>query len=109
MSKKINIFWFRRDLRLDDNIGFYEALKSDYSVLPIFIFDSEILDKLPKEDARVTFIHDTLQDMRQTLRDEHNSSIALFHGAVAAVDVAADVRSRRWSGVWSKDGWCHCL
>jgi deoxyribodipyrimidine photo-lyase len=85
MSKKINIFWFRRDLRLDDNIGFYEALKSDYSVLPIFIFDSEILDKLPKEDARVTFIHDTLQDMRQTLRDEHNSSIALFHGKPKAI------------------------
>ncbi|ARV08315.1 deoxyribodipyrimidine photolyase [Winogradskyella sp. PC-19] len=80
MSKPINIFWFRRDLRLDDNVGFYEALKSDCSVLPIFIFDSEILDKLPKDDARVTFIHQTLQNMRQTLQDTCNSNIAIYHG-----------------------------
>ena len=45
----VSIFWFRRDLRLDDNVGFLEALKSDYPVLPIFIFDKEILDKLDKE------------------------------------------------------------
>lgn len=80
MNKKTNIFWFRRDLRLDDNVGFYEALKSDHPVLPIFIFDSEILDELPKDDARVTFIHETLQDMRKTLQEERNSSIAIFHG-----------------------------
>ena len=60
MKKTVNIFWFRRDLRLDDNVGLYEALKDKYQVLPIFIFDSEILDKLPKDDARVTFIHDSL-------------------------------------------------
>ncbi|WP_417876376.1 cryptochrome/photolyase family protein [Winogradskyella sediminis] len=78
--QKINIFWFRRDLRLDDNLGFYEALRSDYSVLPIFIFDTEILEHLPKDDARVTFIHQTLQSMRQTLQQEHQSSIALYHG-----------------------------
>jgi deoxyribodipyrimidine photo-lyase len=80
MSKKVTVFWFRRDLRLDDNIGFLEALKGDYPVLPIFIFDIEILDKLPKDDARVTFIHETLDDMRKTLQNEHDSSIALFHG-----------------------------
>ncbi|SDR89515.1 cryptochrome/photolyase family protein [Winogradskyella sediminis] len=78
--QKINIFWFRRDLRLDDNLGFYEALRSDYSVLPIFIFDTEILEHLPKNDARVTFIHQTLQSMRQTLQQEHQSSIALYYG-----------------------------
>lgn len=80
MSKKIAIFWFRRDLRLEDNVGFLEALKGDCPVLPIFIFDTEILDKLPKDDARVTFIHETLDKMRQTLQNEHNSSMALFHG-----------------------------
>ncbi|WP_179320355.1 cryptochrome/photolyase family protein [Winogradskyella helgolandensis] len=80
MSKKVNIFWFRRDLRLDDNLGFYEALKGDLPVLPIFIFDTEILDHLPKDDARVTFIHQTLQTMRQTLQDDYNSSIAILHG-----------------------------
>jgi len=80
MNKPVNIFWFRRDLRLDDNLGFFEALKGDYPVLPIFIFDSEILEKLPKDDARVTFIFDTLQKMRNTLQDEHDSSLAMFHG-----------------------------
>lgn len=80
MKKTVNIFWFRRDLRLDDNRGFYEALKGEHPVLPIFIFDSEILDKLPKDDARVTFIHNVLQTMRNTLQDEHGSSIAIYHG-----------------------------
>lgn len=80
MNKKTNIFWFRRDLRLDDNIGFYEALNSDFPVLPIFIFDSEILDKLPTADSRITFIHDTLQDMRKTLQHNYGSSIAMFYG-----------------------------
>ena len=80
MDKKINIFWFRRDLRLDDNVGFYKALKSDASVLPIFIFDSDILDRLPENDARVTFIHNTLQHMRKELNDIYGSSIAMFYG-----------------------------
>ncbi|QTD38537.1 deoxyribodipyrimidine photo-lyase [Polaribacter batillariae] len=80
MKNKINIFWFRRDLRLDDNIGFYNALKSDFPVLPIFIFDENILDKLPKNDARVTFIFDELQKMRKTLQDENDSSLAIYYG-----------------------------
>ncbi len=80
MKQHINIFWFRRDLRLDDNVGFYEALKGNLPILPIFIFDSEILDKLPKDDARVTFIHEMLQSMCQILQDEYNSSIAIYHG-----------------------------
>ena len=80
MSSKTNIFWFRRDLRLDDNKGFYEALKGEYPVLPIFIFDSDILDDLPEDDARVTFIFKTIQKIRKTLQDDYNSSIAVFHG-----------------------------
>ncbi len=78
-SNKVNIFWFRRDLRLDDNVGFLEALKGDLPVLPIFIFDKEILDKLPKDDARVTFIFETLQRMRSTLQDEYGSSLAMYY------------------------------
>ncbi|WP_339712543.1 deoxyribodipyrimidine photo-lyase [uncultured Kriegella sp.] len=80
MREKVSIFWFRRDLRLDDNIGFLQALKGDFPVLPIFIFDTEILDHLDKNDARVTFIHTILQDMRITLQKEFGSSIALFSG-----------------------------
>lgn len=80
MNKIVNVFWFRRDLRLDDNKGFFEALKGEYPVLPVFIFDSEILNKLPKTDARVTFIHDTLQNMRVRLQNDYDSSLAIYHG-----------------------------
>ena len=55
--ENINIFWFRRDLRLNDNAGLYQALKTGVPVLPIFIFDKSILDKLEdKKDRRVSFI-----------------------------------------------------
>jgi deoxyribodipyrimidine photo-lyase len=50
------IFWFRRDLRLDDNVGLFHALSTHENVLPIFIFDPGILEDLPKDDARVYFI-----------------------------------------------------
>jgi len=86
MSQKIiNVFWFRRDLRLDDNVGLLNALKSDHPVLPIFIFDKDILDKLPERDARVTFIHNTLRDITKQLQDAHGSGIAMFHGKPEAV------------------------
>ena len=86
MSKqKLTIFWFRRDLRLDDNVGLFEALKSGNPILPIFIFDKEILDKLHKDDARVTFIHKTLQSMRDDLLKTFGSSLALFHGTPEAI------------------------
>lgn len=66
---KINIFWFRRDLRLHDNAGLYHALKGYNSVQAIFIFDKNILDKLPAKDARVNFIHDALKDLKKELND----------------------------------------
>ena len=80
MNNKVSIFWFRRDLRLDDNVGFLAALKGDHPVMPIFIFDSEILEKLPENDPRVTFIHETLHQMRSELQDKHGSSIAIYNG-----------------------------
>ncbi|MFD0990927.1 cryptochrome/photolyase family protein [Mariniflexile jejuense] len=80
MKQSVNIFWFRRDLRLDDNKALYEALKGDFPVLPIFIFDSEILNKLPEDDARVTFIHNTLQAIREILQNKYDSSLAILHG-----------------------------
>ena len=80
MKEPINLFWFRRDLRLDDNVGFYHALKSELPVLPIFIFDTQILEGLPKDDARVTFIFETLQKLRKELQKEYDSSIAIFQG-----------------------------
>ena len=75
----INIFWFRRDLRLDDNCGLFNALSSDKKVLPIFIFDEDILNKLPKDDSRVSFLHQELENIQEQLL-KINSSISVFHG-----------------------------
>ncbi|MFI1742974.1 cryptochrome/photolyase family protein [Thalassobellus sediminis] len=80
MKHSINIFWFRRDLRLNDNHGLFEALQAKSPVLPIFIFDSNILERLPKDDARVTFIHETLQKISKKLQKEYNSGISMFLG-----------------------------
>lgn len=80
MNEKVSLFWFRRDLRLEDNVGFLEALKGAYPILPIFIFDKHILDRLPKNDPRVNFIFDTLQKMRKKLQNTHKSSLSIYYG-----------------------------
>ncbi|MDW3191762.1 MAG: deoxyribodipyrimidine photo-lyase [Cytophagales bacterium] len=72
---KISIFWFRRDLRLEDNHGLFEALSADFPVQPIFIFDRNILDKLnDKKDARVHFLHQELHRLQQVLQ-EHGTTL----------------------------------
>ena len=68
VSESIAIHWFRRDLRLEDNAALSLALASHERVVPLFIFDSNILDHLDADDRRVTFIHDTLVAMHATLR-----------------------------------------
>lgn len=78
MSDKVRVFWFRRDMRFEDNVGLYHALSGEFPVLPLFIFDKHILDELPKNDARATFIHDELQKMRSYLQEHHDSSIATY-------------------------------
>ncbi|MGV6861980.1 MAG: cryptochrome/photolyase family protein [Putridiphycobacter sp.] len=75
----MNIFWFRRDLRLTDNVGLKAAIASDQNVQPIFIFDTNILDELEKDDARVTFIYNTLKQINAEL-NKVNSSILILHG-----------------------------
>ena len=75
----MTVFWFRRDLRLHDNVGLYHALKEKGDILPIFIFDTDILDKLPKDDARVNFIHDQLVKMNEKLQSE-GSGMNVYHG-----------------------------
>lgn len=75
-----NVFWFRRDLRLKDNTGLYHALKSKVKIKAIFIFDTEILDKLDnKRDARVTFIYDTISDLKAEL-EAIGSSLDVYYG-----------------------------
>ncbi|MES2863669.1 MAG: deoxyribodipyrimidine photo-lyase [Bacteroidota bacterium] len=75
----MTIFWFRRDLRLDDNTALFHALNNDENVLPIFIFDETILQYLEKNDARVTFIHNQLEKMNNDLA-KINKSLAVFYG-----------------------------
>ncbi len=75
----MHVFWFRRDLRLEDNVGLFHALNSETPILPIFIFDESILSQLPKDDARVTFIHQQLEKIQQQL-STFGKSLALFHG-----------------------------
>ena len=79
MKTTISIFWFRRDLRLNDNCGLFHALISDKKILPIFIFDEDILSKLPADDARVSFLHQELRNIHHQLL-ELNSNLSVFHG-----------------------------
>lgn len=78
-NKHMNIFWFRRDLRLEDNVGLYHALQSDEEILPIFIFDKNILKQLLKDDARVTFIYQQLENIQNQLKSI-GKSLAVFYG-----------------------------
>lgn len=76
---KINVFWLRRDIRLEDNCGLYHALKEEHKVLPVFIFDREILDKLEnKSDKRVDYFHQALKEIHEELK-KHKSGITIFH------------------------------
>ena len=78
--KEYNIFWFRRDLRLYDNHGLSAATNNSLKVIPIFIFDISITDKLPKDDRRINFIHDNLVKIDSELKMKFNSSINIFKG-----------------------------
>lgn len=73
-EQPINLFWFRRDLRLDDNHGLYHALTSGLPVLPVFIFDTQILEKLEDpDDARVTFIYQQITVLHKKLKEAGSS------------------------------------
>jgi len=81
------LFWFRRDLRLHDNAALYHALSSGEPVLPLFIFDSDILTHLnDPRDARVTFIHDTLADMHMALEERGTTLLVLYGKPVAVLE-----------------------
>ena len=83
--KKVSIFWFRRDLRLEDNHGLFQALNEGENLLPLFIFDKNILDKLAnKTDARVEFIHGQITRIHQEL-EKKESSILVKYGDPEAV------------------------
>jgi len=74
MKQKLNIFWFRRDLRLHDNAGLLRALSAGLPVLPVFVFDKIILDQLEDDnDRRVSFIYRSLQEIQQQLLEQQST------------------------------------
>ena len=78
---KISIFWYRRDLRLEDNTGLFKALNENKNILPIFIFDDAILDELPEDDARVNFIYESLAKINKQL-NKHSTSLQILKGQI---------------------------
>ncbi len=89
----MTVFWFRRDLRLSDNAALSNALHSHEAVLPIFIFDENILSQLEKDDARVTFIHKQLENIQSEL-NKIGKSLAVFHGTLGNGFQATDFRKQ---------------
>ncbi|MBI3141629.1 MAG: deoxyribodipyrimidine photo-lyase [Bacteroidetes bacterium] len=79
MHQAVSIFWFRRDLRLHDNHGLFRALTQHKPVLPVFIFDTDILDELPMGDQRVAFIHWAIENISNQLR-QLGKELLVFHG-----------------------------
>lgn len=75
----MDIFWFRRDLRINDNTALYNALISGKNIQPIFIFDDNIVEELPNNDARITFIYQQLNGINVELK-KHGSSLKIFYG-----------------------------
>lgn len=74
-----HIFWFRRDLRIDDNAGLFQALKSGAAVRCVFVFDTDILATLPAADRRIAFIWDCVEILRQRLQAA-GSDLYVAHG-----------------------------
>ena len=97
MSKQqVAVFWFRRDLRLEDNVGLFHALKSKYTVIPLFIFDDAILNSLPYSDPRVGFIYENLykintqlQELGSALLVKKGKTLAVWESLLKEFDIAA--------------------
>jgi deoxyribodipyrimidine photo-lyase len=82
--EKISVFWFRRDLRLEDNTALAKAVSSGLPVLPLFIFDPQIIDELNVDDARISFIYSQLQKIHRQLA-ALNSSLHILKGEPLAI------------------------
>lgn len=82
---KTSIFWLRRDLRLNDNHALFQAEQLSQNIIPLFIFDEEILSKLEdKDDARLSFIYETLETIRQQLKKTNSSLLTMYGSPVKA-------------------------
>jgi len=84
MKENFSVFWFRRDLRLDDNLGLNAALSSGLKVIPIFIFDTEIINKLEKNDLRIKMIHAALVKLNDAMLG-NRCNVGMYLGNPKAV------------------------
>ena len=84
MQENFSVFWFRRDLRLDDNLGLNAALSSGLKVIPIFIFDTEIINKLEKNDLRIKMIHAALGKLNDAMLG-NRCNVGMYLGNPKAV------------------------
>lgn len=88
----VNIFWFRRDLRLEDNTALYHALKTRENVLPIFICNPDIIERLEFSPAeRFNFIYENLKEIKGKL-EKFGSSLAVLYGR--PIDVFKDLLTK---------------
>jgi deoxyribodipyrimidine photo-lyase len=79
-TESITLFWFRRDLRVDDNHALYKALKENTNVLPIFIFDTNIIQNLPQNDHRLTLIYNQLKNINNFFIKHFHKQLYVFKG-----------------------------
>ena len=84
MEENFSVFWFRRDLRLDDNLGLNAALSSGLKVIPIFIFDTDIINKLEKNDLRIKMIHAALVKLNDAMLG-NRCNVGMYLGNPKAV------------------------
>ena len=89
----MTVFWFRIDLRLEDNTALFHALNENENVLPIFIFDKTILQHFEKNDARVTFIYNQLEKINNELAKNHKS-LAVFYGKPLEIFEKLDAKEK---------------
>ena len=85
--EEIVLFWFRRDIRLQDNVGLYHAIQSGKKVLPVFIFDSDLLEQFPnKEDRRIPYIYKALEEVNKQLEEYNSALTVLYHTVLQAFE-----------------------
>lgn len=85
--EEIVLFWFRRDIRLQDNVGLYHAIQSGKKVLPVFIFDSNLLVQFPnKKDRRIPYIYKALEEVNKQLEEYNSGLTVLYHTVLQAFE-----------------------
>ncbi len=87
MNTPITLVWFRRDLRTFDHTALQTAIRRSLPIAAVFVFDTDILNRLPENDRRLTFMHDCLTELQAALQQK-NVPLWLLHGR-AEIEIPA--------------------